>query len=142
MQIQITREFFDTRHKYSWSEAMERYLTRPVTDETARFENVVEVHLLKWVHFEQDAAGRDLELRYFPDVNRREVDFIITEGLKPLMAIECKWNDAPIGKGRRYFKTRFPRCEAFQLSAIGTMDFKTPEGIRACPAIRHLRQLV
>ena len=37
-------------------------------------------HLLKWVHFEQDARGRDLELRYFRDTDGREVDFVVVEG--------------------------------------------------------------
>ena len=36
-------------------------------------------HLLKWVHFQQDAEGRDLELRYFRDTDGREVDFVVVE---------------------------------------------------------------
>ncbi|MGA1838999.1 MAG: hypothetical protein ACMUIU_00085 [bacterium] len=39
------------------------------------------MHLLKWVHYEQDTKGRDLELRYFRDIDGREVDFVITENL-------------------------------------------------------------
>ncbi|MEQ1691887.1 MAG: AAA family ATPase, partial [Gemmatimonas sp.] len=39
-----------------------------VPDEGARFENLVASHLLKWVHFQQDTLGRELELRYFRDV--------------------------------------------------------------------------
>ena len=35
-----------------------------VPDQPARFENLVAMHLLKWVQYEQDAEGRDLELRY------------------------------------------------------------------------------
>lgn len=50
-----------------------------VPGEAARFENLVACHLLKWVHFEQDTAGRELDLRYFRDVDRREVDFVVTE---------------------------------------------------------------
>ena len=33
-----------------------------VRDEGARFENLVACHLLKWVHFEQDVNGRELDL--------------------------------------------------------------------------------
>jgi predicted AAA+ superfamily ATPase len=47
-----------------------------VPDEAARFENLVASHLLKWVHFQFDSAGRELELRYFRDVDGREVDFV------------------------------------------------------------------
>ncbi|MFQ5739947.1 MAG: hypothetical protein ACE5JX_13140 [Acidobacteriota bacterium] len=29
-------------------------------------------HLLKWVHFQQDSVGRDVELPYFRDTDGRE----------------------------------------------------------------------
>jgi predicted AAA+ superfamily ATPase len=48
-----------------------------VPGDAARFENLVAIHLLKWVHFQQDALGRDVELRYFRDTDGREVDFVI-----------------------------------------------------------------
>jgi hypothetical protein len=54
-----------------------------VPSEPARFENLVASHLLKWVHFEQDARGRDVELRYFRDTDGREVDFVVVEGRLP-----------------------------------------------------------
>jgi hypothetical protein len=38
-------------------------------------------------------------------------------------------------------KLRFPAAEAWQVSAVGTKDFITPEGIRACPALELLRRL-
>jgi predicted AAA+ superfamily ATPase len=38
-----------------------------VDEPAARFENLVALHLLKWVHYTQDTKGRDLELRYFRD---------------------------------------------------------------------------
>lgn len=41
-------------------------------EQLLRFENLVASHLLKWVHHQQDTAGRDLELRYFRDVDRRD----------------------------------------------------------------------
>ncbi len=61
-----------------------------VPGDPARFENLVACHLLKWVHFEQDARGRDLELCYFRDVEGREVDFVIVEGRMPRLLVECK----------------------------------------------------
>jgi predicted AAA+ superfamily ATPase len=112
-----------------------------VRDRALRFENMVACHLLKWVHFEEDAKGRDLELRYFRDVTGREVDFVVTEARVPKLMVECKWGDAPVDKSLRYLKQRFPDCEAYQLSATGKKDFETPEGIRACPALELLRVL-
>jgi predicted AAA+ superfamily ATPase len=113
-----------------------------VPGEPARFENLVASHILKWVHFEQDARGRDLELRYFRDTDGREVDFVVTEGRTPRLLIECKWADAPLDKNLRYLKARFPRAEAWQLSATGTKDYLAPDGIRVAPALGFLRNLV
>ena len=108
----------------------------------ARFENLVACHLLKWVHHQQDTQGRDLELRYFRDTDGREVDFVVTEGRRPLWLVECKRADARVDKALRYLHTRFPECEAWQISAAGNKDFQSPEGIRVCPALGFLASLV
>jgi predicted AAA+ superfamily ATPase len=106
-----------------------------VPDLPLRFENMAAMHLLKWVHFQQDTKGRDLELRYFRDVDGREVDFVITEDLNPLYLIEIKWKDAAISKGLKYLKKRFPQAEAYQVSAQGEKDYLTLDGIRVMPAL-------
>lgn len=107
-----------------------------------RFENLVASHLLKWVQFQQDTQGRDLDLRYFRDVDGREVDFVITERRKPVTLIECKWTDAEVDRSLRYMKTRFPECEAWQISGMGQKDYQTQEGIRVCPAPVFLSTLI
>ena len=112
-----------------------------VRDEGARFENLVACHLLKWVHFEQDARGRELELRFFRDVDRREVDFVVTEDRQPILFVECKVTDRDIARGLRYLKTRFPAADAVQIALSGRRDYRTPEGIRAMPAVEFLRTL-
>jgi predicted AAA+ superfamily ATPase len=112
-----------------------------VPDEPARFENLVGVHLQKWVDFVQDTEGRDVELRYFRDVDGREVDFVVVEGRRPTHLVECKWTDAPVDRGLRYLKARFPGSEAWQVSAVGSQDVVSPEGIRVCPALELLRRL-
>ncbi len=113
-----------------------------VPEEGPRFENVVASHLLKWVHFQQDIDGRDIELRYFRDVDGREVDFVLVERDKPLALIECKLGDAPLAPALRYLHQRFPDCQAWQLSLKGKKDYETPEGIRVCRALTFLRTLV
>jgi hypothetical protein len=113
-----------------------------VPGEGPRFENLVASHLLKWVNHQQDARGRDLELRYFRDTDGREVDFVVVERSRPLLLVECKWSDAPLDRGVRYLKARFPEAAAWQLSATGTKDYQTPEGIRVAPALRLLGSLV
>jgi hypothetical protein len=113
-----------------------------VADQAARFENLVACHLLKWVHYEQDTQGRDLELRFFRDIDGREVDFVVLEDRDPLMLVECKLADRDIDRGLRYLKARFPNADARQIALYGERDYVTPEGIRAVPAVEFLRTLV
>jgi len=113
-----------------------------VPEPSFRFENLVASHLLKWTHFLQDTEGRDVDLRYFRDVDGREVDFIVVENGKPMQAVECKWGDQPVSPHLRYYKERFPSCGAWQIAATGQKDFETPEGIRVCPALTYLSRLV
>ncbi len=112
-----------------------------VPRDAARFENLVACHLLKWVHFEQDAGGRDLELHYFRDIEGREVDFVVAEGRQAKLLVECKWTDDAIDRNLRYLKARFPRADAWQISAIGNKDYLSPGGIRVAPALRLLGDL-
>ena len=113
-----------------------------VPGEAARFENLVACHLLKWVHFEQDTQGRDLELRYFRDVAGREVDFVVVEGREPRLLVECKWGDGAVDRSLHYLKARFPGAQAWQISAAGAQDYQTPDGVRVAPAVRLLAGLV
>ncbi len=113
-----------------------------VPEDPPRFENLVACHLLKWVHYQQDVQGKDLDLRYFRDVDRREVDFVIVERRHPILMVECKWGDADVDRGLRYLHARFPNCDAWQISAKGRKDYVTPEGIRVAPALKLLRLLV
>lgn len=107
-----------------------------------RFENLVASHLLKWVHYEQDAHGRDLELRYFRDTDGREVDFVVTERLKPILLVEAKWSDTAVDRSLQYLKARFPKAEAWQISAVGKKDYVTPTGIQVAPSVSFLSRLV
>ena len=61
---------------------------------------------------------------------------------KVLMMVECKWGDATIDKGLRHLRAKFPEADAWQISAAGTKDFQSPEGIRVAPALRLLETLI
>ncbi|MEX2496637.1 MAG: DUF4143 domain-containing protein [Woeseia sp.] len=103
-----------------------------VPDDAANFENLVASHLLKWVHFEQDASGRDVDLCFFRDTDGREVDFVITERGRPIQFVECKWSDAEVDKGLRYLHARFPAAETwkFPRSVARTTVHRTGSGSR------------
>jgi predicted AAA+ superfamily ATPase len=104
-----------------------------VREPAFRFENLVACHLLKWVHFLEDTEGKNIELRYFRDTDRREVDFIVVENQKPTWAIEVKLSDSEVSPHLKYFKAKFPTVEAVQVSFQGKKDYITKDGIRVLP---------
>lgn len=113
-----------------------------VREPAARFENLVACALLKWVDFQRDAQGRDLELRYFRDTDGREVDFVVLEDRSVLLLVEAKQAEGRVDRSLRYLKRRFPDAEAWQVVAEGAKDFIDPEGIRVAPAHLFLAGLV
>ena len=107
-----------------------------------RFEDLVACHLLKWSFFLQDTEGRDVELRYFRDVDRREVDFVITEDGKPILFAECKSSSKRVSSSLNYLKKRFPDVQASQVTLDEDIDVVTKEGIRICSAHLFLKDFV
>ena len=99
-------------------------------------------HLLKWVFFLQDTQARDVDLRYFRDVDRREVDFVVTENGSPTLFVECKQREKSVSGALRYLKVRFPEAKAIQLFLGDGRDRVDRDGIRICPAYRFLSELV
>jgi len=78
----------------------------------------------------------------FRDTDRREVDFVVVEHRRPIRLVECKWGDDEVDRSLRYLHQRFGAAEAWQISATGTKDYRTPDGIRVAPAGVLLRDLI
>ncbi len=113
-----------------------------VPDMPARFENMVASHLLKWVHFQRDVFGEQMELRYFRDTDKREVDFCITRNLKAQMFVECKWGDSATSSHLHYLKKKFPEAKYYQVSATGKKLFVNKNNIIHMPAVKFLQDFV
>ncbi|MFC1746437.1 ATP-binding protein [Candidatus Riflebacteria bacterium] len=114
-----------------------------IRDPGPRFENLVACHLLKWCHFLQDAEGRDMELRYFRDVDLREVDFVVMEDGGPLQFIECKTSFHNVStRSLRYLKQRFPQTDAILIGLKDKKEFIDKDGIKHMPVYRFLNRLV
>ncbi len=113
-----------------------------IVDPALRFENLVACHLLKWAHFQIDTQGHAVELRYFRDIDGREVDFVLVHSGRAVALVECKWGDADVSPSLRYLRKRFPECAAWQISATGKKDFETADGIRVAPAAVLLGSLI
>lgn len=113
-----------------------------VPDMAARFENLVACHLVKWVFYLQDLEGRNTELRYFRDVDKREVDFVVMEEESPVKFIECKTSSREVSPSLRYLKARFPEVETTQVVLDKNIDLVTKDGIRLCSAHLFLNDLI
>jgi hypothetical protein len=67
---------------------------------------------------------------------------VVVERRAPVLLVECKRGDVEVDRSLRYLKQRFPQVDAWQLSATGGKDYRTPEGIRVAPACTLLKTLV
>ncbi|MHB2150135.1 ATP-binding protein [Calditrichota bacterium LG25] len=113
-----------------------------IEDPGARFKNLIAFHLLKWVHFEQDYNGLEMELRYFRDVNRNEVDFVILQKGTVKKLIECKVRSREVSPALRMLKRRYPDAEAVQVSLRGQEEYVDKNGILVTSAERFLAPLI
>lgn len=105
----------------------------------ARFENLVACHLLKWCYYQEDSEGVDMELRYFRDVDKREVDFVLVKDGIPIHFVECKRSKTDVDLALRYLKKRFSQVTATQIVLEGDLDVMTRENIRVCSAHHFLK---
>lgn len=111
-------------------------------DEGARFENLIALHLQKWIYYQQDTQGRNLELRFFRDKYDREVDFVVTENGKPILFVEAKQKDAAAANGIKYLKSIYPGVRSMQIHLNGKKDYVDQSGIEHTPAIKLLYELI
>ena len=117
---------------WDWSE---------VEDGAARFENLIASHLLKFVHFITDNEGHRAELYYLRDVDKREVDFLVTINSRPWFAVEVKLNDTILSPGLLYFKDRLSIPHVYQVVKKENTD-RVEKGARIISAAKFLAGLV
>jgi uncharacterized protein len=113
-----------------------------VEDQGARFENLLGFHLLKECHYLEDVEGQDTELRFFRDVEGREVDFVQLRAGQPIRFVECKLAETTISPALLYLRRKFPGVEALQVVSTPGIDRVAREGVRLVSAARFLGELV
>jgi hypothetical protein len=113
-----------------------------IDDQGARFENLVGFHLLKECHHLEDVEGHDTELRFFRDIEGREVDFVQMKAGKPVRFVECKTAETVISPALLYLRRKFPAVDAVQVIASRGVDRIAREGVRLVSADRFLAELV
>jgi predicted AAA+ superfamily ATPase len=104
--------------------------------EAARFENMIAMHLLRFVHWMRDVEGEKVELRYFRTRMGHEVDFIVLRASKPWFAVEAKLTEQPLDAGMRYLLERVDVPFAFQVFLRGGRE-RQVESVRTS-RIRHV----
>jgi len=93
-----------------------------IEDRANRLENMVASHLLKFCHYLEDTEGHAVELFYLRDVNRREVDFLVTIKKKPWFAVEVKSGETNVSPHLRYFSERMKIPYIYQVVADTETD--------------------
>ena len=112
-----------------------------VEDSGPRLENLVALHLLKWCHHEQDTGGRDLELRYFQNDKKKEVDFIILEDKKPILFLEVKSSIKRPAEGIRYLKKIMPEVRSIIIAPDQSEHLQDNFGIEKQGLLEFLQTL-
>jgi hypothetical protein len=82
---------------WDWSE---------ISDSGRRFENMIAVHLMKFCHFLYDYEGYKANLFFLRNVDKKEVDFLVSLDDKPWFAVETKNSLSAPSKNLFYFKDR------------------------------------
>jgi len=110
-----------------------------VPERGPRFENLVASQLLKYCHWLEDTEGYSMDLRFLRSTDKREVDFVVLEGRKPLFAVECKSGEKAVGAAIRYFteRTRIPR---FYQVHLGERHFSMGN-VTVLPFVRFCEEL-
>lgn len=117
---------------WDWSE---------IADEGARFENMIASHLLKLVQFLHDTAGWKAELFFLRDVDKREVDFLVTVDRKPWFAVEATLSNNKLSAPLKYFSRKLKVPFSYQvIKESGTDIWK--ENFRIISAEKFLGGLV
>lgn len=134
----LSRAFKKERKWYLWD-------WTEIENKGYRFENLVAVHLFKFVNYVNDLGLGKTSLHYLRDKEKREVDFMICKDKKPFILIECKHGDVKPSDSLFYFSKRLKAKRTIQLTAenIQPAFFKKDDvSVEVVPAASFLRELV
>jgi len=117
---------------FDWSE---------IEDEAARFENLIASHLLKFVHFLYDYEGYKAELNFLRNIDKKEIDFIVSIDKKPWFCVEAKLNDEKPSPAFSYFSERLQIPFMYQVIKKKDVDI-IKDNVRVVSADRFLSGLI
>jgi len=112
-----------------------------VENEGARFENLIASHLLKFVQYMIEYEGYKIHLNYLRNVDKKEVDFLVSADGRPWFAVEVKMSDTQISSNISYFNERLKIPFIFQVVMKSGIDIMK-DGVRVISADKFLTALV
>jgi predicted AAA+ superfamily ATPase len=117
---------------WDWSE---------VEDQSARFENLLAAHLLKACHYLYDREGYRTALHFLRNVDKKEVDFLVTLDNRPWLAVEAKLSDKAVASSLHFYREKLKIPHVYQvIRESGVHRFR--DGIHVISADRFLAGLV
>lgn len=105
----IVRSLVKEPKIYLWDWAM-------ISDPGSRFENFVAAHLLKAVHYWTDRGLGHYEMYYLRDLDKHEIDFMVTKDGVPWMLVEAKNSRQSLSSELAYFQQQTKAEYAFQVT--------------------------
>ena len=104
---------------------------------------MVASHLLKYCHLHHDVFGKVMDLYYLRDLEKREVDFLVTLDKQPWLIVECKLQAGGSLTPLAYFSDRLKVDQRFMVVLANGVDYlDRSSGIRVVSADRFLSSLV
>ncbi|MDD2773713.1 MAG: DUF4143 domain-containing protein, partial [Elusimicrobiales bacterium] len=117
---------------WDWSE---------ISDEGARFENLLASHLLKFADYLFDADGYKVRLHFLRDRDQRETDFLVSVDNKPWFAVETKTAAKSVSGPLKYFSEKLSVPFSYQVVKEQGVDY-IKSGIRVISAEKFLTGLI
>jgi predicted AAA+ superfamily ATPase len=108
--------------------------------EGAILENLVACALLKYVQAARDAYGKRMDLFYFRDREKREVDFVVTLNRRAFWCIEVKMREDRLSSSLSYLRERVRPRASWQL-VKGLSRSQEKGGVKIVPLAEWLDQL-
>ena len=112
-----------------------------IDNESSRFENMIASHLLKFVQYLYESEGYKAGLFYLRNVDKKEVDFLVTVNNKPWFSVEAKHSDKSPSPNITYFKERLKIPFNYQVIREDNVDIMK-DGIRVISFSKFLSGLV
>ncbi len=119
------------------------YLTdwSEIEDEGIRFENLIASHLFKFVEYLKQSEGHKISLNYLRNVDKKEIDFLVSVDNQPWFAVEAKLSDTNVSTNMNYFKERLNIPFVYQVIRKNNVDILR-DNVRIISADKFLNNLI